>query len=129
MVAVGVPAVGPTTAVVHVPEVGELAEATVLAATPDGVAVPNKPRVRNRKAVRQAAPVAAVHKPVRQLVAEAVPVGLGVIPVGERVTTLHRLVLPEHTTAILTAATLIPITRRCVTVLSVIPELPSLVVI
>ena len=82
-----------------------------------------------RKAVRRAAPVAAVHKTVRQLVAEAVPVGLGVIPVGERVTTLHRLVLPEHTTAILTAATLIPITRRCVTVLSVIPELPSLVVI
>ena len=52
-----------------------------------------------------------------------------VMVLGERVTTLHRLVLPEHTTAILTAATLIPITRRCVTVLSVIPELPSLAVI
>ena len=40
MVAVGVPALGPTTAVVHVPAAGELAEATVHAATPDGVAVP-----------------------------------------------------------------------------------------
>ena len=85
--------------------------------------------MRNRKAVRRAAPVAAVHKPVRQLVAEAVPVGLGVIPVGEHVTTLHRLVLPEHTTAILTAAIPIPFTRHCVTVLSVIPEPLSLVVI
>ena len=125
----GVMVVGPTTVVVHVPETGELAEAMVPAATAATVLVPNKPRVRNRKAVRRAVLLAAVHKPVRQLVAEAVPVGLGVIPVGERVTTLHLVVLPEHTTAILTAATLIPITRRCVTVLSVIPELPSLVVI
>ena len=49
MVAVGAMALGPTTAVVHVPETGKLAEATATAATPDGVAVPNKPRVRNRK--------------------------------------------------------------------------------